>query len=61
MPVHLAGMVWFDGSKQDLDNLANVIRSIASHINVIVLHGDIRVNGEKMTNRIAERIVEKSI
>ena len=61
MPVHLAGMVWIKGTKRDLDNLANVIRSIASHINVIVLHGDIRVNGEKMTNRIAERIVEKSI
>ena len=61
MPIHLAGMVWFDGTKKDLDNLANVIRSIASHINVIVLHGDIRVNGEKMTNRIAERIVKDSI
>ena len=61
MPEHPAGMVWFDGTKSDLDNLANVIRSIASHINVIVLHGDIRVNGEKMTNRIAERIVKDSI
>ena len=61
IPVHLAGMVWFDGTKQDLNNLANVIRSVASHINVIVLHGDIRVNGEKMTNKIAERIVKDSI
>ena len=61
IPIHLAGMVWFDGTKQDLDNLANVIRSVASHINVIVLHGDIRVNGEKMTNRIAKRIVKDSI
>ena len=65
MPVHPAGMVWINGKKKDLDNLSNVIRSycnsIGVNINVIVLHGDIRVNGEKMTNKIAERVVKKSI
>ena len=52
---HLAGIVWIPGTKEDVDNIAKVTKSIAPHYNVIALHSD------DHTNRGAEKYVEKSI
>jgi len=52
---HLAGIVWIPGTKEDVDNIAKVTKSIAPHYNVIALHSD------DHTNRGAEKYVKNSI